>query len=73
MYPREVNLFPVTHFHVERNGIIVENDLTESVYVDLQGDANQSYGCGRSTSSASPGRGPSAPGPASGNWAPPTT
>ena len=30
-------------------------------------------GCGRSTSLASLGRGPSAPGRASGNWAPPTT
>ena len=43
MYPREVNGFPVTHFHLERSGIIVENDLTESAYVDLQGDVNQSY------------------------------
>ena len=43
MYPREVNGYPVTHFHLERSGVIVENDLLESVYVDMQGDVNQSY------------------------------
>ena len=44
MYPRDVNGFRVTHFQVERNGIMVAHDLTESVYVDLdEGDVNQLY------------------------------
>ena len=38
-----VNGFRVTHFQVQRNGIMVASDVTENQYVDLLGDVNQSY------------------------------
>ena len=38
-----VNGFPVAYFQVERNGIMVAVDLMQNMYVDLQGNVNQSY------------------------------
>ena len=37
-----VHGYPVTHYHVERNGAIVAEDVMDDVYVDLQ-DVNQPY------------------------------
>ena len=41
--PLKLNGFPITHYQVERNGIMLASDVLENMYVDLQGDLNQAY------------------------------